>query len=60
MHIHSPWVRSHFNTTEIGIWDAPRPNELVFALAMATGGRTDARLGGVTVADVQAGRAPQV
>lgn len=60
VHINSPWVRSHFNTTEIGIWDAPRPDELVFALAMATGGRSDARLGGVTVADVEAGRAPKV
>lgn len=47
-YIHAAYVRSHFNTVEIGIQDAPRPNEILFALVMGTGGRVHARLGGLT------------
>lgn len=47
-HIHAAYVRSHFNATEIGMQDAPRPDEILFALAMADGGRIHARLGGLT------------
>ena len=32
----------------IGIQDAPRPDEILFALAMADGGRIHARLGGLS------------
>jgi hypothetical protein len=55
----SPWVRSHFNTCELTIHDAPKPRELVFALAMATGPRIHARLGGLTAAEVEAGQGPK-
>ena len=55
----SPWVRSHFNTCELTIYDAPKPRELVFALALATGGRVHARLGGLTAAQVEAGEGPK-
>lgn len=47
-YIHASYVRSHFNTMEIGIQDAPRPNEILFALVMGTGGRVHQRLGGLT------------
>lgn len=47
-YIHAAYVRSHFNSMEIGIQDAPRPNEILFGLVMGTGGRVHARLGGLT------------
>jgi hypothetical protein len=47
-YIHASYVRSHYNTMEIGIQDAPRPNEILFALVMGTGGRVHERLGGLT------------
>jgi len=46
-YIHASYVRSHFNSIEIGIQDAPRPNEILFALVMGTGGRLNSRLGGL-------------
>jgi hypothetical protein len=54
----SPWVRSHYNTTELCIHDAPKPRELVFALAMGTGGRVHARLQGLTREQAEAGAGP--
>jgi hypothetical protein len=47
-YIHAAYVRSHFNTFEVGIQDAPRPDEILFALVMGTGGRVHSRLGGLT------------
>ncbi|MFZ4759442.1 MAG: amino acid synthesis family protein [Burkholderiaceae bacterium] len=47
-YIHACYVRSHFNGIEIGIQDAPRPREILYAIAMGTGGRVHARLGGLT------------
>ena len=47
-YIHAAYVRSHFNTMEVGIQDAPRPDEILFALVMGTGGRVHSRLGGLT------------
>jgi Amino acid synthesis len=46
--IHASYVRSHYNSMEVGIQDAPRPNEILFALVMGTGGRVHSRLGGLT------------
>jgi Amino acid synthesis len=46
-HVHAAYVRSHFGGIEIGLQDAPRPDEIVYALAMATGGRIHARAGGL-------------
>ena len=48
-HIEACYVRSHFNTMEVGVSDSPRPNELLFALAMSTGPRVHERLGGLRV-----------
>lgn len=51
-YIHACYVRSHYNSMEIGIQDAPRPREILFALVMGTGGRVHARLGGLTKENV--------
>ncbi len=51
-YIHASYVRSHFNNMEIGIQDAPRPGEILFALLMGTGGRVHSRLGGLSKAQV--------
>lgn len=47
-YIHACYVRSHYNSMEVGIQDAPRPNEILYALVMGTGGRVHSRLGGLT------------
>jgi hypothetical protein len=51
-HIHAAYVRSHFNATEMGVVDGPRPGEILYGLAMATGGRIEARCGGLAVKDI--------
>jgi len=51
-YIHAAYVRSHFNTFEIGIQDAPRPDEILFALVMGDGGRLHSRLGGLEKSQV--------
>jgi hypothetical protein len=45
--IHAAYVRSHFNAMEVGVQDGPRPDEILFALVMADGGRIHERLGGL-------------
>lgn len=47
-HTNASYVRTHYDAMEIGIPDAPRPNEIVLALVMTTGGRVHARIGGLT------------
>ena len=51
-HVQAAYVRSHFGSAEMTLWDGPRRNEILFGLAMATGGRIHARLGGLAAADV--------
>lgn len=51
-HIHAAYVRSHFGVAEMTVWDGPRRGEIAFGLAMATGGRIHARLGGLAAQDV--------
>jgi hypothetical protein len=46
-YIHAAYVRSHFNAMEVGVQDGPRPDEILFALVMADGGRIHERLGGL-------------
>ncbi len=46
-HINASYVRSHFDSIEVGLNDAPKPNEIVFVLAMGTGARVHARSGGL-------------
>ena len=52
-HINAAYVRSHFDAMEVGVPDAPRPDEIVFALVMSTGGRPHARVGGLELQDVK-------
>ncbi|PPG31221.1 amino acid synthesis family protein [Pseudoclavibacter sp. RFBB5] len=51
------YVRSHYDAITITIPDAPRPNELVIAVAVASGGRVNARVGGTTKSEAIAARA---
>jgi Amino acid synthesis len=51
-HKDAAYVRSHFDATTVMIPDAPRPDELVFALTMAVGGRPHARAGGLKVSEI--------
>ena len=47
--INAAYVRSHFDAMTVTIPDAPRADEIVFALAMAKGGRVHSRMGGLEV-----------
>jgi hypothetical protein len=53
---HEVYVRSHYDAITVTLPDAPRPDELVLIAAVATGGRINARVGGITVAEVLARR----
>ena len=48
------YVRSHYDAITLTLPDAPRPDEIVIIAAVATGGRVNARVGGMTVAEVVA------
>lgn len=54
-YIHAAYVRSHYNSVAIGLQDAPRPDEILFALVATDGGRIHARLGGLTKGQVSVG-----
>lgn len=45
VHKHDSGIRSHYLTADFSMLDAPMPNELVIAIAAATGGRPFARIG---------------
>lgn len=49
------YVRSHYDAVTFRIPDAPHPDELVIAVAVASGGRVHHRLGGMTASEVSAG-----
>jgi hypothetical protein len=53
-HIEAAFVRSHYANVELGVQDAPRPDELLLALVMGTGPRVHARIGGLTVDQISA------
>jgi len=38
---------------EVGVHDAPRPDEMVLALVMTTGGRVHARVGGLQASEIR-------
>ena len=52
-HINASYVRSHFDAFEIGVADAPRSHEIVFALVMSIGPRVHNRAGGLAAKDVK-------
>jgi hypothetical protein len=52
-HINASYVRSHFDSIEVGIADAPRANEILLALVMTTGARVHNRAGGLRAEDIK-------
>jgi hypothetical protein len=46
-HVNASYVRSHFDSIEIGLPDAPRAGEMLVALVMTTGPRIHSRSGGL-------------
>lgn len=46
-HINASYVRSHFDAFEVRVPGAPAADEVVFILAMSTGARIHARVGGL-------------
>lgn len=52
-HKDAAYVRSHFDGIEIGLPDGPKADEIVFGLAMSSGGRVHSRMGGLEVWDVK-------
>lgn len=51
-HINASYVRSHFDAIEVRVPGAPAAGEIVFILAMSTGARVHARVGGLKAADI--------
>jgi Amino acid synthesis len=51
-HINASYVRSHFDAMEVRVPGAPASDEIVFILAMSTGARVHARVGGLKAADI--------
>ena len=51
-HINASYVRSHFDALEFRVPDAPRSYEMLVVLAMSTGSRIHARVGGLKAADI--------
>lgn len=52
-HINASYVRSHFDSIEVGLSDSPRKNELSFILVMSTGARIHNRAGGLAANDIE-------
>ena len=51
--INAAYVRSHFDAIEVGIHDAPKPDEIVYILAMGTGPRVHDRAGGLKASEIK-------
>ena len=51
-HIDAAYVRSHFDTMEVRVGDAPRPFEIMYVLAMSSGARVHARMGGLKASEI--------
>ena len=52
-HVNASYVRSHFDSMEVGIDDAPRADEMIVALVMTTGPRIHSRSGGLQASDIK-------
>lgn len=51
-HINASYVRSHFDAIEVRVPGAPAADEIVFVLAMSTGARVHARVGGLKAGEI--------
>lgn len=52
-HKDAAFVRSHFDAIEARVSDAPRPGEIVVAIAVTDSGRPLARIGGLQIHEIQ-------
>ena len=52
-HLNAAYVRSRFDVITVACADGPRSGEVLFALAMARGGRVHSRMGGLEVEQVK-------
>jgi amino acid synthesis protein len=52
-HVNASYVRSHFDSVEVGINDAPKSDEMLVALVMTTGPRIHARAGGLQASEIK-------
>jgi len=52
-HLNAAYVRSRFDVITVACADGPRSGEVLFALAMARGGRIHSRMGGLEVWQVK-------
>jgi hypothetical protein len=52
-HINASYVRSHFDSMEVGLTDAPCADEILLALVMTTGPRVHARVGGLKASEIK-------
>ena len=51
-HINASYVRGHFDAIEVRVPGAPRADEVVYILAMSTGERVHARVGGLKASEI--------
>ena len=52
-HVNASYVRSHFDSMEVGLNDAPHGDEMLLVLVMTSGPRIHARSGGLAAADIK-------
>jgi hypothetical protein len=52
-HVNAAYVRSHFTAIEVRVPDAPRSGEIVYILAMTSGPRIQARVGGLRADEIK-------
>ncbi len=52
-HINASYVRSHFDSMEVGLNDAPKAGEMAVILVMTTGPRIHDRAGGLAAKDIR-------
>lgn len=52
-HVDASYVRSHFDSIEVGLNDSPRANEMAVILVMTTGARVHNRAGGLDAKDIK-------
>lgn len=53
-HVDDVYVRSHYNGMTLYLPDAPQPDEVAVIFCLASGGRINARVGGLTHEEVKA------
>ena len=52
-HTNASYVRSHFDSIEVGVTDAPHADEIALVLVMSTGPRIHNRVGGLRAEDIK-------